>query len=104
MKTFATLTAGIITLFLTAACGSVTRAGVEFSGVIKEQGFTSYQYGTHTLTGEDSFYAIKSDSLDLDKYVNREVTLWAYKIEGYPVDGGPEYLHVVEILKDRPAE
>lgn len=83
-------------LFFAATCNTAN-SSTEYSGIIEEQGITSYQYGTHILnTGED-FYALKSEKIDLGQYVNKKVTLKAEKIEGYPVDGGPEYLLVTEV-------
>lgn len=72
---------------------------MEITGTIQQQGITSYQYGTHTLTNDDTFYALRSEAVNLDDYVDQEVTIIAEKIEGYPVDGGPEYLLVYEIIE-----
>lgn len=72
---------------------------MKVTGTIAQQGMTSYQYGTHTLTNDDTFYALKSEAVDLDNYVDQEVTIRAKKIEGYPVDGGPEYLLVLEVVE-----
>lgn len=71
---------------------------MEITGTIEEQGITSYQYGTHTLTtATDDFYALKSDAVDLNNYLNEDVTIVAEKIEGYPISGGPDYLLVLEV-------
>ena len=66
---------------------------VEITGTIQKQGITIYQYGTHTISG----YALRSSSITLDDYVNQMVTIVGQKIEGYPVDGGPEYIDVKNI-------
>ncbi len=66
---------------------------VEVTGTIQKQGITTYQYGTHTISG----YALRSSSVTLDNYVNQNVTVVGYKIEGYPVDGGPDYIEVEKI-------
>jgi hypothetical protein len=94
--------AGLFLFLFTATCGNTTNTTtqtgkLELTGTIKEQGITSYQYGTHTLTTGKAFYAIKSDAVDLDEYLNKKVTVVAEKIEGYPLEGGPEYLLVLEI-------
>lgn len=71
---------------------------MEITGTIEEQGITSYQYGTHTITtADDEFYALKSDVVELNEYLNQEVTIVAEKIDGYPLSGGPEYLLVLEV-------
>lgn len=71
---------------------------MEVTGTIAQQGITSYQYGTHTLSNDDTFYALKSEAVNLDDYLDQEVTIRAKKIEGYPVDGGPDYLLVLEVV------
>lgn len=68
-----------------------------YSGTIEATGITSYQYGTHTLETENSFYALRSKQVDLARYEGENVTIRAVKIEGYPVDGGPEYLEVLSV-------
>ena len=89
---------GLALIFLTATCNQKEAANqLQVTGTIQEQGMTSYQYGTHTLTNSETFYAIKSDSVELDQYLNQRVTVTAEKVEGYPVDGGPEYLRILSI-------
>ncbi|SKB49648.1 hypothetical protein SAMN05660776_1407 [Salegentibacter holothuriorum] len=70
---------------------------IELTGTIQSQGITSYQYGTHTLNTEDEFYALKSEKIELDKFVGKEVTISGSRIDGYPVDGGPLYILVTEV-------
>lgn len=88
-------------LFLAATCNkSISGENqdlMKVKGQIERTGITSYQYGTHTLTGDDTFYALKSEKIDLTHYEGKTVTITAEKIEGYPVDGGPEYLNVVQV-------
>tara|TARA_B100000497_G_C7379300_1_gene243207 strand:+ start:384 stop:542 length:159 start_codon:yes stop_codon:yes gene_type:complete len=50
-------------------------------------------YGTHVI--ED--YALRSNIVDLNNYINQDVVIIGYKIDGYPVDGGPDYIEVQEI-------
>ena len=92
-------------LFIILACCSVllscnkgaglSNNQIEVSGVIRTQGITTYQYGTHTISG----YAIRSYTIDLDTYLNQNVTVVGRKIEGYPIEGGPDYLEI-EKIKD----
>jgi len=65
-------------------------------GIIKKQGMTSYMYGTHVLVNENgrTLYALKSDRINLDPYVGRKVTVSGELVHGYPVENGPNYLHV----------
>lgn len=101
MKTLAYLISGFVLILFAATCNRATSQndGMTVTGTIQEQGITSYQYGTHTLTNSDVFYAVKSDSLDLNDYLNREVTVRVRPIEGYPIEGGPEYLEVLEVVE-----
>jgi hypothetical protein len=68
---------------------------LEISGTIQKQGITTYQYGTHIIDG----YALRSSALDLDDYINQYVTVVGYKIDGYPVDGGPDFIEVLRVKK-----
>ena len=53
-------------------------------------------YGTHVISG----YALRSDLVSLDDFINRNVTITGYKIDGYPVDGGPAYIEVTDLVCD----
>jgi hypothetical protein len=35
--------------------------------------------------------------VNLDDHINQNITVVGYKIDGYPVDGGPDYIEVEEI-------
>lgn len=56
-------------------------------------------YGTHVLTNDhgQTLYALKSSSVKLDDYIDKNVEISGSKIEGYPIDGGPEYIEVSKI-------
>ena len=66
---------------------------VKETGFIQKQGINSYMYGTHIITD----YALKSNSINLDNYIDKNVSLIGEKIDGYPVDGGPDYIEVKKI-------
>lgn len=66
----------------------------EFKGLLRQQGPTTYMYGTHVISGEGQFYALRSSRVNLDNYVGRTVTVKGHKVEGYPVENGPEYIDV----------
>lgn len=85
-------------IFLSTNCDRQnSEEQMQLTGTIESQGITSYQYGTHTLKSEDEFYALKSEHLDLDEFIGKEVTVSGSKIEGYPVDGGPNYILVTKV-------
>ncbi len=62
-------------------------------GTIEKLEVTVWQYGTHMISG----YAITSETIKLDKYIGKEVSLIGREIEGYPVDDGPRYFEVKSI-------
>lgn len=66
----------------------------EFHGLLKQQGITTYQYGTHTISNSTKTYALKSSTINLDTYIDKNVTVEGTKIDGYPIDGGPEFIDV----------
>ena len=90
----------LIVIFLTS-CGSSSSNPVEITavGTIKAQGGTVYMYGTHILQNdtEQTLYALKSDTIILDNYIDQVVTVIGDLIEGYPLDNGPDYLNVRSI-------
>lgn len=105
MKLALNLLAGLSLLLTTATCNNsmvtdqTPSNQMEVTGTIQPQGMTSYQYGTHTISNKETFYALKSEAVNLDDYLDQEVTIKAKKIAGYPVDGGPEYLLVLEVVE-----
>lgn len=56
-------------------------------------------YGTHILVNDTgkTLYALKSANINLDKYIDKKVTVNGDLIAGYPVEGGPDYLNVQAI-------
>ena len=82
----------VLIISISASC-NLSKSNIKTSGVIQKQGITTYQYGTHTIPG----YALKSNTIDLDKYIDQKVKIKGIKVDGYPVDGGPEYIEVKKI-------
>ncbi len=77
---------------------SGTKAGmVTLSGKLEKLGMSTFQYGTHTLTAEGRTYALKSSIQNLDSFVDKEVSVKGTKVEGYPVENGPELIDVDEV-------
>ena len=95
----------ILSLFIAVISGcsavnnnsSFGKGVLKITGVIEKPGVTTYQYGTHVLKAEDKTYAIQSESIDFDSYLNRKVEITGRKVSGYPVDGGPELIRVTLI-------
>jgi len=75
---------------------------VSRSGVISEIGMSTWMYGSYVLSDESgkAMTALDGDdSLDLGSYQGESVEVTGTLKEGYPVDGGPEYLEVKTIKK-----
>jgi len=97
----------LFTLFMNVSFFACTRKTTEdntketypfqFKGLLKKQEITTYQYGTHTISNEGKTYALKSSTINLDTHVNKTATVKGNKINGYPVDGGPEFIDVKEV-------
>lgn len=96
----------LIFIFVGAeSCKKETEFGVtRVSGIVQKQGITTYQYGTHVLLAvgtTETLYALRSDKVNLDGYINKEVELKGHLIRDYPVDGGPEFLEVVKVISEK---
>ncbi len=74
-----------------------TNDAFQFKGLITKQGITTYMYGTHVISDERTTYALKSDTINLDAYIGKNVTVKGAKMEGYPLDGGPEFINVKSV-------
>ena len=87
-----------ILLFATTSCNKDNHVK-HLEGVIKVQGTTTYQYGTHVLTNEigQTLFALQSDKIKLDDYVGENVEISGSKVDGYPIDGGPDLIKVSRI-------
>lgn len=78
-------------------------------GTVQKQGMTAYQYGTHVLTGENGnlLFALQSDTVTLDDYVGKRVTLHGIRVSGYQngaVEGDPDLLEVTRIDDGSPTQ
>ncbi len=69
----------------------------KITGIISETGITTYQYGSHTISSDDGRFALRSSLVNLNDFVGEEKTIVGKLIDGYPVDGGPEFIEVEEI-------
>lgn len=84
-----------------SGCGGnfVDDASETYTGIVVKPEVTTYQYGTHALETETDYFALRSSSINLDDYINQEVTLTTTKIAGYPVENGPILLEVEQVIK-----
>ncbi|QPH39509.1 hypothetical protein [Pedobacter endophyticus] len=94
----------ILALFVVAVSScSITQntAGgdaVSLTGNLQKLNTTTYQYGTHSINSGGKPYALKSSSLNLDTWVDKQVTLRGNKVSGYPLEGGPDLIEVSEVV------
>ncbi len=87
-------------LIITATCNNQKiTSNMKLTGLIEASGITTYQYGSHVLKTDDNTYALTSAKIDLTEFEGQTITIIAEKIDGYPVEGGPEYLKVLEVEK-----
>jgi len=90
-----------IALIFLFACESLfdSNDSISSSGKIKKIEVSTWQYGTHILNDSEGkpIYALKSSSINLGLYEAKVVKISGEKIDGYPVDGGPEYIEVTKI-------
>ena len=87
-------------ILLTISCSNKADVGaIKAKGLIETQAMTTYMYGTHVLKDDEgnTVYALRSSSVALDDYVNKDVEIQGSKVEGYPVDGGPDLLEVSKV-------
>ncbi len=82
--------------------GAATAGPISATGVVEKPEITTYMYGTHAITDEESGtpYALTSENVDLDAYVGEEVTIYGAPVPGYAggeVEGGPALLEVGEV-------
>ncbi len=83
-------------------CVEVNPAGGSATGVLEKPEIASYMYGTHAITDEASGagYALASESVNLDDYVGRRVTVYGAAAPGYEsgqIEGGPSLLNVTRV-------
>lgn len=96
MKQYFTI--AILFSLLFTSCVKVSKSSSNTSsvsayGYLQKQGVTTYNYGTHTLEGS----ALKSSTINLDNYLNKYVTISGHKINGYPQNGGPDFIEVESV-------
>jgi len=74
---------------------------IKARGIVERIGVSTWMYGTHVLKDKDGdiLYALKSETVELSVYEGKTIVAAGSLVPGYPVDGGPKYLKVVDVLK-----
>ncbi len=99
MKAFLTASILLSLMLFTMACskedpGNNLAEQLTLEGILrKSDNITTFQYGHFFI----DTYALRSESIDLEVYVDQQVRIIGSKIEGYPVEDGPEYLEVKQV-------
>lgn len=98
MKKVLTACTLILLLF---SCNVMQPAGsvnlITITGRVEKLGITTFRYGTHSIKAQGQVYSLKSASINLDNFLDRQVTLKGTKVTGYPVEGGPQLIEVVDV-------
>lgn len=88
----------MITFMTLSAChkseATLPADQVVLTGILHEQGPTTYMYGTHTLNGR----VLKSDRVNLNLYEGSKVMVTATNIH-YTAELGPELYNVTAIVR-----
>lgn len=91
---------------------SQEQSKIMWTGTISKQEVSFYQYGTHTFNGKilstnsenlnnKVTLALKSDKINLDKWIEKEVIITGKKVKGYPIENGPDYVNVTQIKEHK---
>lgn len=83
-----------------------------WAGILSKAEVTSYQYGTHQLNGyvldgnpenvgKEILFALKTDKVNLDKWIGKRLIITGEEVEGYPIENGPLLIDVKEIEEDQ---
>lgn len=70
-------------------------------GIIKEQGNTTYQYGTHVLTDDTGqvVFVLTSDKKKLDNYLDKKVEVKGYLKKDLKLKG-PDWMEVTKVKEE----
>ncbi len=92
-------TAAILLLALNViSCHKILDHRIREKGVVERQGITTYQYGSHVLVQDNNRYVLVSDRVDLDQYLNQEVTVFAKRIDAKELpEKGPDLYEVKRV-------
>ena len=76
--------------------------GSRGDGSLERLEATTFQYGTHAITDEasETFYALRSEVLDLDAHADQRVTVYGTLVPGYEngqVESSPPLLKVTRV-------
>ena len=96
------VTAVVLAAILTVASQALAQQDVVAIGVLEKPEATSYMYGTRAITDEASgaYYALSSESVDLDAYTGWRVIVYGAPVPGYgagQIEGGPPLLDVTGV-------
>lgn len=97
---------GMVFLLLVGCTSQETKKSSEMTlrvGTVAPLEMSTWMYGTNMLTKDSKIVVslIADKNIKLDDYNGKKVEVTGELKEGYPIDGGPEYLEVktIKIIK-----
>lgn len=91
--------------------GQTKQTKFYWAGVLQKQGMSAYQYGTHILNGKslsgkpdqpETTFALKAGKkINLNKFAGKKVIITGKRVDGYPLESGPELIEVSAIELDK---
>lgn len=70
---------------------------IKLSGKIEKLEVSGFGYGSHLINSGGKMFALTSKSIDLNKFAGKAVVAKGKKIDGYPLEGGPDYIEILEV-------
>lgn len=70
---------------------------IQLSGKIEKLEVSGFGYGSHLINSDRKMYALTSKDIDLNKFVGKAVIAKGKKIDGYPLEGGPDYIEIIQV-------
>lgn len=90
-------------LIILASCSSSTVENnnlITKNGILTKIEMSTWMYGSYILSDENGKPIValeENENIEFEKYNGKKVEVKGELIEGYPLDGGPEYLSVKSI-------
>lgn len=70
---------------------------IQLSGKMEKLEVSGFGYGSHIINSDGKNFALTSKQVDLNKFVGKWVVVKGKKIDGYPLEGGPDYIEILHI-------
>lgn len=90
----------LFTTLILSSCDLLeSEESVSSTGKLSKLEASVWMYGSHILRDNEGKikYALESSKINLDDYEGKTVIVFGEKVEGYPVDFGPDFMKVTRI-------